>query len=139
MAQKLQDLPVYHKALAFSSAVIAILDNPGFGKDCNLRKQISDANDSILSNMAEGFEQSTDAALAKYLFTAKGSTAEVLTRLGAACRKRYITHAELVERTLIGEELGRMLGGWIKYLARTGWTDRGRHGIQQGGQRRESK
>jgi len=136
MAQKLEDLPIYHKALAFSNAVLAILDKPGLGKDRKLRDQISDANDSILANMSEGFEQSTDRGLEKYLFDAKGSTAEVVTRLNAAYRKHYITHDELVERIRLGEELGRMLGGWIKYLARSGWTDRGRHGVEQSRTRR---
>jgi hypothetical protein len=28
-----------------------------------------------------------------------------------------------------GEEVGRMLGGWIKYLARCDFKDRGRHGL----------
>ena len=28
----------------------------------------------------------------------------------------------------MGEELQRMLGGWIEYLARSNWKDRGRHG-----------
>jgi hypothetical protein len=27
----------------------------------------------------------------------------------------------------MGEELMRMLGGWIAYLARCDWKDRGRH------------
>ena len=136
MANTLQELPVYLKAREFHVAVAAIIARPAFGRNRKLHEQIADANESILANMEEGFEQSTDRGLEKYLFDAKGSTAEVVTRLNAAYRKHYITHDELVERTRLGEELGRMLGGWIKYLARSGWTDRGRHGVEQSRTRR---
>ena len=54
--------------------------------------------------MKEGFEQPSDAAFANMVFTAKGSVIE------------------------LGEPIGRMMG-FIKYLAATGFTDRGRHSI----------
>jgi four helix bundle protein len=49
--------------------------------DQRLRDQIRDASDSMLSNIAEGFEQPTDRAFARYLYISKGSTAELRTRL----------------------------------------------------------
>jgi four helix bundle protein len=127
MAKKLEELPVYSKALEFSVAVTALLSRPAFGKNRNLRDQIDDANDSILSNMSEGFEQPTDKAVAKYLFDAKGSAAEVLTRLATAQRKGYITLDEYRSCQTTGEAVQRMLAGWIKYLAQCDWKDRGRH------------
>lgn len=77
--------------------------------------------------MREGFEQSTDDNFGKYLYIAKGSLGEVLARLATAHQKRCITAAELRSITELGEELGRMLGGFIKYLARSGFKNRGRH------------
>jgi four helix bundle protein len=130
MAKKLDELPIYHKANAFWSAINAILQRPGFGRDRKLHDQLNDANDSVLANMAEGFEQPTDKGLEKYLFVSKASLAEVLIRLKEAHRKRYITSEELAAGVRPGEELGRMLGGWIRYLARCGWQDRGRHNLQ---------
>jgi four helix bundle protein len=131
MAKKLDELPIYHKANAFWSAINAILQRPGFGRDRKLHDQINDANDSVLANMAEGFEQPTDKGLEKYLFVSKASLAEVLIRLKEAHRKRYITSEELAAGVRPGEELGRMLGGWIRYLARCGWQDRGRHNLHR--------
>ena len=75
--------------------------------------------------MREGFEQSSDDGFANYLVYAKGSVAEVLSRLYSAKVKRYITQDELNERVAIGEALGKMLGGFIKYLRRSGFKDRG--------------
>jgi four helix bundle protein len=93
--------------------------------DRDLHEQISGANSSIPSNMVEGFEQGTDRAFANYLTYSKGSLAEVLERLKHAYFKGYITAEELNPRLEAGEELGKMLGGFIKYLRRCDWTDRG--------------
>jgi four helix bundle protein len=126
MAQRLEELPVYSKAHAFSVAVSAIASRPAFSRNRKLKDQIVDANASILANMAEGFEQSTDAGVAKYLYTAKGSVAEVVTRLKDAQRYGWITAEECADCAATGDEIGRMLGGWIKYLSRCDWKDRGR-------------
>jgi four helix bundle protein len=61
--EKLDELPVYQKAVEFWRAVTAILESPALRRDRKLHEQISDANDSITANMHEGFEQSTDRPL----------------------------------------------------------------------------
>ena len=127
MAKKIEEMPVFQKALEFCDAVTAILGRPGLCKDRKLWDQINDANDSITANMREGFEQSTDAAFAKYLYYSKGSVGEVLARLNRAHSKKYITNKERDPMIPIGEELGRMPGGFIRYLARSDFKDRGRH------------
>ncbi len=126
MAKTLQELPVYLKASEFNVAVAAIIARPAFGRNRKLHGQIADANESILANIEEGFEQSTDAALAGYLYTAKGSIAEVIVRLKGAQRRGWLTPAEYSQCAALGVEIQRMLGGWIKYLKRCDWKDRGR-------------
>ena len=132
MGKKLEDLPVFLKACELFVAVTALLDRPAFIKNQKHRTQIAEALDSVLSNMSEGYEQSTDAHLANYLYTSKGSVAEVITRLKSAQRRGWITGGECERCVALGEEVGRMLGGWIKYLARCDWRDRGRHGAKFG-------
>ena len=127
MARKLEELPVYLKATEFWSAVNALLDKPKFRNNQDLHNEITRANNSIPSNMVEGFEQGTDRAFANYLTYSKGSLAEVLKRLKQAYFKRCITADELNARLEAGEELGKMLGGFIKYLRRCDWKDRGSH------------
>jgi four helix bundle protein len=127
MARKLEELPVYSKAVEFWSAVNALLDKPRLRNDRDLHGQISRAIDSVPSNMVEGFEQATDRAFANFLTYSKGSVAEVRKRLKQAYFKKYITDDELAPLLEAGEELGKMLGGFIKYLRRTDWRDRGSH------------
>src|SRR4029078_9432935 len=127
MGRKGEESPVYHKAVAFWSAVNAILESPRLRKDRRLHEQIADANDSITSNIVEGFEQTTDRAFANFLTHSKASLAEVLARLKQAHFKKCISEDQLTPQLASGEELGKMLGGFIKYLRRTDWDDRGSH------------
>ena len=128
MARNINEFPVYRKACEFAVAVTAILQKPGLRKDHKHRNQISEALDSVQANMEEGFEQGTDRAFAKYLSTSKGSVGELVGHLTRAQRKGYITSADLKDLIPRAEELGRMLGGFIKYLHGCDWKDRGRHG-----------
>jgi four helix bundle protein len=126
MAHKIEELPIYSKVVEFWAAV-ALLERPRLRNDGDLYDQISRANESIPSNMVEGFEQGTDRAFANYLTYSKASLAEVLKRLKRARFKKHITADELEARLVAGEELGKMLGGFIKYLRRCDWKDRGSH------------
>jgi four helix bundle protein len=130
MAKKIEELPVFLKATALWEAVNAILQRPSLRRNRRMWNQISDANDSITSNMREGFEQTSDDGFANFLVYSKGSVAEVMSRLNSARAKSYITEEELTKRLEMGEELGRMLGGFIKYLRRSGFKDRGSYRIK---------
>ncbi len=125
MAQRVEDLKVWQRAQEFWVAVNAIIDRSGFQRDRGLRDQIKGATDSVLSNIAEGFEQPTDRAFAKYLYTSKASTAEVRKRLLMACHRGYITSEEFASRNELGDEVARMMTGLIKYLVRSDRKDRG--------------
>lgn len=129
MAKKVDELPVYRSIVEFSDAVTALLTAPELRKNFNLRNQIADAVDSIAANMDEGFEQGTDRGFARYVTISKGSLGETLGHLRRAHRKGYISQEDLAGRVTMGEALGRMLGGFIKYLHRSDFRDRGRHGV----------
>jgi four helix bundle protein len=127
MAEKLEELRVYQQAVEFSDSVSALLDRPAYRRDRDLWEQTSEANDSIPSNISEGFEQGTDPMFVKYLLYSKGSLGEVTARLRRAHRKSYITKEELASRVAAGEILSRSLGALIRYLDSCGWKDRGRY------------
>jgi hypothetical protein len=54
-----------------------------------------------------------------------------VARLKAAHRRDWLTAEECAKFIATGDEIGRMLGGWIKYLARCDWKDRGRFRARQ--------
>ena len=126
MAQRVEELQVWQRANEFGVAVNAIIGKPGFQRDRRLREQILDASDSILSNISEGFEQPSDRGFVKYLYTSKASNAEARTRLLIACNRRYISADEFRACDQLSDEVGRMLTGLIKYLAKSDRRNRRR-------------
>ncbi len=129
MAKRVDELPLYKSVLEFWDAVAAILRTSQVRRNRKLFDQIDSANDSIDSNIREGFEQATDAAFANFLNIAKGSLEEVVTRVRQAQKKGLVTEADAVRIDELAVPLGKMIGGFIKYLRASGFTDRGRHHI----------
>lgn len=123
--EKLEDLKLWERANEFWGAVTKVLERPSIRRHRKLHEQLSDAADSILSNISEGFEQPTDRAFAKYLYTAKASTAEVRTRLKLCCRRGYLTAEEFAASDALGDEIARIANGLIKYLLKSNRRDRG--------------
>jgi four helix bundle protein len=79
--QKAKDLAVYIYKLTFHGE---------FSTDYGLRDQIRRASVSIPSNIAEGDELGTDKQSIRYFYTARGSSAEVLTQAIIAFEIGYI-------------------------------------------------
>ena len=127
MVKKLRDLRIYAQAERYWTAVYKLCARPGFRRDRKLREQVESANDSVKANISEGFEQGTDAQFVKYLQYAKGSLAEVVSRLGDAQKKQYISASELQRFADESERILNSIGKLIQYLDECDWKDRGRH------------
>ncbi len=125
MAQKLEELFIWRKSIELWGAVNALLDRPGFSKNWDLHDQLTGAVDSVVANIPEGFEQSTDRAFAKYLYTAKGSAAEINAHLLIALKRGHIEQSQFDAACALSVELQKMLGGFIKYLIKSNRKDRG--------------
>jgi four helix bundle protein len=131
MVHRLEELEIFQKAQEFCVAVTATLQRSRLRKNSDRYNQIVDANDSILSNMDEGFEQGSDDGFAKYLYYSKGSVAEVMRRFRRACAKGDVASTDIDALGELAEPLGKMFGGFIKYLKRSGFKDRGRFRASQ--------
>ncbi len=125
IVKRVEDLLVYQRADELWDAVTAILKAPGFRQNLRLHSQIADAADSVISNIAEGFEQPTDRAFARYVYLAKGSAAEVRTRIRASWKRGYISVEECQKPVDLATEVTRMCTGLAKYLLRCNRKDRG--------------
>ena len=131
MAYKVEELPVFLEAQAFTVAVTAILQRSTLRRNSKSYEQIVEANDSILANMEEGFVQESDDAFARFLYYSKGSIAEVLRRLRRAAARGEVPRDAVTGLDEKAENLGRMLGGFIKYLKVSGFRNRGRFRASQ--------
>jgi|SRR5215471_9475195 len=126
MAHKIEEFPVFQDAQKFCVAVSEALRQSRLRKGSKLYDQIEDANDSIESNMSEGFAQESDDGFAKYLYYSKGSVEEVIKRLKRAASKELVAEDVVSRLEQMGEPICKQLGGLIKYLKRSGFKDRGR-------------
>jgi len=129
MAHKVEELEVFGEAQRFCAAVTAILNSSRIRRTSKLFNQIAEANESITANIDEGFDQESDAGFARFLYYSKGSIAEVMRRLRRASARGEVDARAVAELHAAAETLGKMLGGFIKYLKRSGFKDRGRFRI----------
>src|SRR6185437_1143355 len=105
MANRIEELPLYGKVLEFWEEVDAILKRSDVRRNRRLYEQIEEAHSSVDANLREGFEQPTDRAFSNFVFTAKGSTSEVIARIEEAGRKGLVTREDVARVQELGVPL----------------------------------
>ena len=87
-----------------------------FSKDYGLKDQIQRASNSVMANIAEGFDSGSDSEFAKFLGYAFRSATEVQSHLYVAMDQGYITQEQFDEiygQTVLVKNLIR---GFMRYL-----------------------
>lgn len=102
-----------------NSIYLAIQSSTAFAQDYALGNQIKRAAISIPSNIAEGFERSTNKELIHFLFIAKGSAGEVRTQLWLASDLNYLNKKELDALIDKVKTISKMIQGMINYLQKS--------------------
>lgn len=85
--ERFEDLRVWQESRVFANGLYDATDSLN---DFPFRDQIRRAAISIMNNIAEGFERSSDADFARFLDIAKGSSGEVRGMLYLGEDRRYI-------------------------------------------------
>jgi four helix bundle protein len=116
--RNVEDLLVYQKALAAADAVSALLKQPDFSKDFDLKNQLGNSSSRVPALIAEGYEQKSDRHFAHYLYLAKGSAKESKTHLRVAQGRGYVSTTESARLGGDYDEIKRMLDGLIDHLER---------------------
>ena len=87
-----------------------------FARDHGLNSQMQRAAVSIMSNIAEGFDRSSNKEFAQFLSVAKASCAELRSHLYVALDNGYITQADMNAASTMCEEVAGCIANFIKYL-----------------------
>jgi four helix bundle protein len=85
-----KQLRVWQTAKVLAARIYKLTQNPHFKKDFGFKDQIQRAAVSIPSNIVEGDELGTDKLSVRYLYIAKGSSAELMTQLLIAYEIGYV-------------------------------------------------
>jgi four helix bundle protein len=88
---KFPKLKVWQRGKDLAVSIYKLTVHGTFSKDFGLRDQIRRAAVSIPSNIAEGDELGSDKQAIRYFYTARGSSAEVLTQAIIAQEIGYLT------------------------------------------------
>ena len=110
-----RDLEVWKKARQLAIVVYGLTADGPLGKDFGLRDQMRRATVSICSNIAEGNDRNSNKDAARFLFMAKGSSAELMSQTEIALGVGYLGKEE-AERLIVScDEISKMLRGLIKH------------------------
>ena len=108
---RFEDLIAWQKARELTRVFYEVTRRGALARDLGLARQIQRAAVSIMSNIAEGFERRGRREFQQFLFTAKGSCAEVRSQLYVAFDIGYLEETDFCKLLAQAEEVGRVVGG----------------------------
>lgn len=82
-------------------------------KDYGLKDQMQRSSVSVPSNIAEGYELSTNRAYIRHLYIAKGSCGELRTQLYIAIKQGYIAEDKGKELVELAKKTAAMINNFI--------------------------
>jgi four helix bundle protein len=114
--KRFEELDVWKRARALANVIYDMTDGDIFKRDFVLRDQIRRAAISVVSNIAEGFENRTQAMFIEYLGRAKASCGELRAQLYLACDRKYIPQDQLDKSLSEAEICSRQIASLSHYL-----------------------
>jgi four helix bundle protein len=117
--QRLEDVPAWQKARELVREISETCGECRTGRDFGLKKWLSLAATSSMSNIATGFAWKDNQRFALYLNIAKVWTHAVLSLLKVARNVAYITPEQFQKLYGIAEETGALIGGLASYLCKS--------------------
>ena len=111
-----EKMPVWLGAVCAAQIIYEITNGEKWAKEYSLKDQIRRAVCSISSNIAEGAEYDNLSDFIRFLRIAKGSLGEVKSQLFLADNLGFVSREDLDKALEIMADLGRQLGGFLKYL-----------------------
>lgn len=103
-------------ALAIYKRVLPLLPSE---EKWNLNQQLRRASLSISANIAEGYGRFYYQDNVRFCYNARGSLEEVLSHLTFAHEVRFISEELYRELASEGDEIDKMLNGYISYLKKS--------------------
>jgi four helix bundle protein len=108
-----EDLEVWQSTRILVKSIYESVQNL---KDYSFRDQITRASVSVINNIAEGHERSSDKEFIRFLKIAKGSCGEVRSMLIISADLNYLTKEKSEELIKQCYSISRQLSGFVKYL-----------------------
>ena len=114
--ERFEDLQCWQKARQLANCIYDLTIQLSFNRDFTLAGQIRAAASSVMHNIAEGFEASTNPEFIRFLIIARRSGSEVQSELYLALDRLYIIQEEFDTAYNLATESKRIINGFISYL-----------------------
>jgi len=111
-----KELLVWQKSVELVKSIYRITKKYPGEEKFGLVDQMRRASVSIPSNIAEGKSRKTDKEFIQFLYTSRGSSAELETQIYLSKKLGFIDESTYQKTNEQCEEVGRMLSGLIKSL-----------------------
>lgn len=108
-------LNVWQEAKKLAVMIYSITDKDPISRDFSFRVQVRRSAISIASNIAEGNDRETDREFVRFLYIAKGSSAELLTQIEIGREIGYFKEDYEVIRSSC-RKINKMIGALIKKI-----------------------
>ena len=115
-ARRFEDLWIWQQARELVKEIYQDFRRGAPSKDFGFRDQIQRAAVSIMNNIAEGFERSTDADFARFLDLAKGSCGEVRSMYYTAEDLGYVDSTTAEARRSKAKQISAGIASLAKHL-----------------------
>ena len=112
---RFEDLEIWQIARDLSSKIFQLTVTGPSSKDFKFRDQIRSSAASVMDNIAEGFERSSQFEFVNFLGISKGSSGETRSQLYRGIDQKYFpeNNTGLIKEY---EELASKISGFMKYL-----------------------
>ena len=112
---RFEDLEIWQVSRKLSLKIFKLTGIGAASRDFKFRDQIRNSAASVMDNIAEGFERSSQFEFVNFLGISKGSSGEVRSQLYRGMDQNYFTSDcnELIKEY---DELASKIAGFMKYL-----------------------
>ena len=93
---RFEDIQAWQVARDLCKDVYRLSGEVSFSRDCGLRDQVRRATISVMANIAEGFDSSTNPEFVQFLYYALRSASEVQSHLYIAKDQGYLPESDFV-------------------------------------------
>ena len=111
-----EQLDSWQEARKLNQHIYRLTTDNGFRRDFALVDQIRRASISIMANIAEGFDRSSNKELIRFLYIAMASASEVKSHLYVALDREYIDKENFERVYAQTTKTGKLINAFISYL-----------------------
>ena len=117
--ERFEDVRAWQQARELANVVYDLTEQGNFARDFRLRDQIRDAAGSIMHNIAEGFDDGSDAEFIHFLKYSRRSASEVQSEIYLALDRKYVSATDFQRVYDMSTTTKKSINAFVAYLRRS--------------------